>query len=251
MLASICLDVSLAAAGLGAFCLVHPLAVLGVPTRTGGAALLAGGVAAALLVALWPAPTRRASGQQAIDRFLERYNFHEFHSTRVKASREAVYRAVLDVTAGEIRWLTPLMAIRSFPAWLFQRHPHRPSDLPILEIATRGSFVYLVREPPREVVLGTVGQFWRLAGGAASPKPDGPQAFLALGDPAQAKAVMNFAIADAGGGSTLLTTETRIFAPEGNARRRFAAYWRLIYPGSSVIRVGWLAGIRKRAEARS
>jgi hypothetical protein len=249
VVASICLDLSLAAAALGALCLVKPLAFLGLHTRAGGAALLAGAIAAALLVALWPAPALHSSGRQAIDRYLDSYNFHEFHATRVRAAPEAVYRAVLEVTIDEIRWFKPLMAIRSFPAWLLRTRSRRPAPAPILDIATRASFIYLAKEPPREIVVGTVGQFWKLAGGTPPPRPKSPEAFVSQGDPAYAKAVMNFVIEDAGGGWTLLTTETRIFAPEGGARRRFAAYWRLIYPGSSLIRVGWLDGIKRRAEA--
>lgn len=249
MIASILLDLSLAAAALGALCLVKPLESLGLHTRTGGAALLAGGIAPALLVALWPAPALHSSGRQAIDRYLDSYNFHEFHATRVRAAPEAVYRSVQQVTVDEIRWFKPLMAIRSFPAWLFRKRPQRPASAPILDIATHASFIYLAKEPPREIVVGTVGQFWRLGGGTPPPKVESPEAFVSQGDPAYAKAVMNFVIEDAGGGSTLLTTETRIFAPEGDARRRFAAYWRLIYPGSSLIRIGWLEGIKRRAEA--
>jgi len=33
------------------------------------------------------------------------------------------------------------------------------------------------------------------------------------------------------------------------ATRTFAAYWRMIYPGSALIRVMWLRAIRLRAEA--
>ena len=141
------------------------------------------------------------------------------------------------------------MAIRSFPASLVRKRSAPPRAMPILDIATASSFFYLAQEPPRELVIGTVGQFWRIAGGAPPPKIAGPEAFLAFQDPAFARVVMNFAIEDAGGGWSRLTTETRIFAPEGGARRRFGAYWRLIYPGSSLIRVGWLQAIKRRAEA--
>ena len=59
---------------------------------------------------------------------------------------------------------------------------------------------------------------------------------------------MNFRMEDEGGGWTRLTTETRIYATDASARRRFAAYWRLIYPGSALIRRTWLRAIRERAE---
>jgi hypothetical protein len=48
---------------------------------------------------------------------------------------------------------------------------------------------------------------------------------------------------------TLLTTETRIYATDASSRRAFARYWRVIYPGSSLIRRMWLRAIKKRAEA--
>ncbi|HXT21641.1 MAG TPA: hypothetical protein VN923_12895, partial [Thermoanaerobaculia bacterium] len=53
---------------------------------------------------------------------------------------------------------------------------------------------------------------------------------------------------DEGGGWTRVTTETRVFATDDHARRRFAAYWRTIYPGSALIRRMWLRAIRARAE---
>ena len=75
-----------------------------------------------------------------------------------------------------------------------------------------------------------------------------PSRFRDLADPGYAKAVMNFLVIDEGDGWTRLVTETRVFATDGATARRFAVYWRLIYPGSSLIRRMWLAAIRKRAE---
>jgi hypothetical protein len=59
---------------------------------------------------------------------------------------------------------------------------------------------------------------------------------------------MNFLVEDAGPGATLVTTETRIYATDASARRRFAVYWRTIYPGSSLLRYTWLRAIKRRAE---
>ena len=76
-------------------------------------------------------------------------------------------------------------------------------------------------------------------GGAQSPQRSG----FAL-------AAINFRLEDAGNGETLLTTETRVYATDDSARKRFAAYWRVIYPGSALIRVMWLRAIRDRAEMK-
>ena len=63
-----------------------------------------------------------------------------------------------------------------------------------------------------------------------------------------APAAINFRLEDAGKGETLLTTETRVYATDESTRKKFAAYWRVIYPGSALIRVMWLRSIKHRAE---
>jgi hypothetical protein len=60
---------------------------------------------------------------------------------------------------------------------------------------------------------------------------------------------MNFLVEEEGDGWCRLSTETRVLATDDTARRRFAVYWRLIYPGSSLIRRMWLAAVKRRAEA--
>jgi hypothetical protein len=60
---------------------------------------------------------------------------------------------------------------------------------------------------------------------------------------------MNFRVTPDGAGGSMVSTETRVFASDASARRRFAAYWRLIYPGSATIRRMWLRAIERRATA--
>jgi hypothetical protein len=58
---------------------------------------------------------------------------------------------------------------------------------------------------------------------------------------------MNFSagLVDAG---TELCTETRVVATDADSRRRFGRYWRVIRPGSALIRRNWLAAAKRRAE---
>ena len=84
---------------------------------------------------------------------------------------------------------------------------------------------------------------WRLKAEAT------PEQFKALDAPGLAKAAMNFRLEDSGAGGCLLTTETRVYATDASARRRFTPYWRVIYPGSALIRRMWLRAIKRRAEA--
>jgi hypothetical protein len=59
---------------------------------------------------------------------------------------------------------------------------------------------------------------------------------------------MNFVVTPDGPNVSWVSTETRVFATSADARRRFAAYWRVIYPGSALIRIMWLRAIARRAE---
>jgi hypothetical protein len=63
------------------------------------------------------------------------------------------------------------------------------------------------------------------------------------------KIVMNFRIEDVDATHCLLTTETRVYAVGTQPLRGFASYWRMIYPGSALIRREWLRAIKLRAEA--
>jgi hypothetical protein len=59
---------------------------------------------------------------------------------------------------------------------------------------------------------------------------------------------VNVRVADAGGGLTRVTTETRCAGTDAAASRTFAKYWRAIYPGSAIIRRAWLDAIARLAQ---
>jgi len=67
--------------------------------------------------------------------------------------------------------------------------------------------------------------------------------------PRFAKTAMNFLVEEEEGGWCRLATETRVLGTDDGARRRFAVYWRVIYPGSALIRRMWLRAVKERAEA--
>lgn len=89
--------------------------------------------------------------------------------------------------------------------------------------------------------------FWQLAGGPC-PRIDSPQDFLTFNQPGYAKAVINFYMHVQGNGSTMVSTETRIYAMDAVARGEFAMYRRVVRLGSAVIRKLWLKAIKRRAE---
>jgi hypothetical protein len=176
-----------------------------------------------------------------LDEFLPQYDANE-----IAAPPDAVIAAVRSLTPDEVPLVNVLMAVRSLPGRVLRRRrpPLRPhGGGPVLDRMLAGGFV-LLAESPGEVVLGTVGRFWTLDGGIRRVTAD---EFAAFGDAGFAKAVMNFHVR-AGGAGTRLTTETRILATDEAARRSFRRYWRIVMPGSALIRRAWLRAVRKRAE---
>jgi hypothetical protein len=174
------------------------------------------------------------------------YQFNEFHSRLIRAPKEQVYRAIESVTADEILLFQTLTWIRRFGRGGPESILNAPGNLPLLDVATRTSFLLLANELNREIVVGTVVAAPR---GWRSDSHPTPESFGTLREPGFALAAMNFVIEDAGPSGCLLTTETRVYATDTSTRRRFAAYWRVIYPGSALIRRMWLRAIARRAES--
>lgn len=253
MIASTAFYAGLLAALLGVLSLARPPRFLRISSRRAGAAVAASGVVVAAATAIWPTRLVRARVPEGgapsfLDELMPAYHFNEFHATHVQAPPERVYEAIKQVRPGEIRFLLALGAIRSLhPVRLFGRGvPPVASQRPMLEVTQAGNFVLLKEQPGREIVLGTCSQFWRLRSGGRCPGVHSPEAMLAFAEPGYAKAAINFRVVPEGDGCQL-TTETRILATDEGARRTFAAYWRLIYPGSALIRRGWLDAIKQRA----
>jgi hypothetical protein len=170
------------------------------------------------------------------------------HSTLVRASRERVYRAVLEVTPEEIFLFRTLVAVRRLGRSGPEGILNPPRGQPLLAAAARTGFRVLEERPPEEIALGT---FVATPEGPAPVRPESPLAFQeGANRSGMALAAMTFRTSEAGG-RTLLTTETRVFAPDRNVRRRFALYWFAIRPGSGLIRRMWLRAIRRRAEGPS
>lgn len=244
MLAVGCVYSGLLATVLGALETLYPLPALGLAGRADGALIVLAGL---LLLALgWalPAPERQAAAPHTrLDEFAPRFQFAEFHRTVVDAPPAAIFRAITEVTAAEIRYFRLLTWVRRLGRSASVGILNSPSDVPLLTVATTTAFLPLATEPVSELVVGTV-----VIAPAAARQPRSPAEFNAIRDPGYAKAAMNFRIEPRGTGRSALSTETRVFATDAVTRRRFAVYWRLIYPGSAIIRRSWLRAIRRRAE---
>ncbi len=174
-------------------------------------------------------------------------------SVEIAAAPDQVWKALHELTVGECRVAVVLLAIRSIPAAVARRGPlgrRRRSDTlarSVIGAMTSNRFTKLHSDPPRVVVLGIIGQFWKLTGGVDVGISDA-QAFKDFADPGYVRSAISFVVEPLASGSRL-STETRNQTTDDYAARRFARYWRLVGWGSKATRRDMLRAVRKRAEA--
>jgi hypothetical protein len=243
MIGSVIVYSGLVIALVGLVLLVRPIGRLRVWTRTRRLAIAGPGVILAGIGFILPASESRVSRVQThLDEFAPIWQFREFHTIRVAAPPPRVFDAMKRVRADEIRLFRTLTWIRRGG----RRSP--PSILNagrsefLIDVATRSGFARLADDPPRELVIGTV-----VMAPPGTQDTLTAQVFQRELPPGFALGVLNFAIAPDGPGRSIVSTETRVFATSPSARRRFAVYWRIIYPGSAIIRRMWLRAIQRRA----
>ncbi len=185
-----------------------------------------------------------------LDTFLPEYDFHEVHTISVDASPRITFAAVKELCLSELSPLVFLMlSIRELPTRVLGESRQIVSkgmdEKPFLAQLFEGGFG-LLAETDQEIVFGVIGQFWNLSGGEEI-KIANPQAFLDFNQPDFAKVAANLMV-HFDGSKTTLSTETRIWAPDKQTRKKFLFYWRVISLGSGWIRLMWLNAIKRRAE---
>ncbi|HNX96562.1 MAG TPA: hypothetical protein PKK12_02685 [Candidatus Aminicenantes bacterium] len=233
--------------GFGLLNLIRPWQIFGIASRPRALYLLAGGL---LLVAgglNWPPREIRAEPvRQRLDLFLPLYSFWEHHEVRVAAPSGLVMRAARQVSLADLPLARVLLRLRQGFGWAGE---YREKGLrrPLLEICSDPAHGFLTLEATRsdEYVGGLAGRPWS---SAPPPPVRTPAQFRAFAAPGHIRVAFNMRCQAADARHTVLSTDTRIQGNDAAANRTFARYWRLIYPGSALIRKAWLSAIATRAE---
>lgn len=208
-----------------------------------GLVLMLGGAGLAIAALLAPAADTRATGSVTrLDAFVPVWQFNEVHAIRIDAPAGRVFEAIKQVRADEIFLFRTLTWIRRGGRALPQNILNAGTREPLIDVATHSTFVLLAADAPREIVIGTV-----IIAPPGTRRAVTGRMFQDPLPPGFAVAAMNFVVTPDGPNACRLSTETRVFANGASARRRFAAYWRVIYPGSAIIRRMWLRAIERRA----
>jgi hypothetical protein len=172
-----------------------------------------------------------------IDDFMPDFEFGDSQKTDVKASPDAVFRAVKTFDMAEsttIRWLFKMRGI--------------PTNNLTLRDLERVNFKVLGEKQNEELVLGLAGEFKTLMGGLLNLSPE---QFSAFNNPGFIKACWNFAVSDIGNGKTRVITEIRIHGTDSASVAKVKNFWGMLKTPSAMIRNEILKLIRKEAERRS
>jgi hypothetical protein len=234
----------LAVAAVGS--LARPPGWLGRKPRSRAAFLLVLGGSMTVTALMWPSHMHRSARAHCrLDDFLPEFQFVEYHEARTRAPLERVLEAARHVSLADMPAARVLIRLRGLASGKLSALP--PDTTPLIDLFARsgqGSLM-LDASSPREIVLGTVGRPWK---DEPPPQVTLPADFLTFSLPGHVRVVFDIRTADEGSGFVRVSTETRILGNDAEARRVFARYWRLIYPGSAIIRRVWLDAIVARAE---
>jgi hypothetical protein len=189
-----------------------------------------------------------------IDQYLPDYDVVERHGTVVQATPVQVYSALRTADLAASALVRVLFALRVMPlafragaSGVREARRRLTASITLAAFEQQG-FAILAEMPPRELLIGLVGVFWTLRGDL---RPVDAVSFLESPPPGTARAAWNFAIDEVAPGRCRLTTETRVQCADAISRRHFRRYWRLIRPGSGLIRRRMLNAIRRQAEGAS
>ena len=188
-----------------------------------------------------------------LDDYLPQFDVRTSYATRIAASPAKVYASLWTANFdhwGVTRALYAVRTLPSFPARPRETWRRFRGDLLrkrfTLDAMLSEGFALLEERPGEELVLGTVGRFWRARGELCAT---GAVQFRAPAPSGTAKAAWNFEVGIRAAGATELRTETRVLCADVATRRRFRAYWMLIRPFSGLIRQEMLAAVRSVAES--
>lgn len=170
---------------------------------------------------------------------MPKFQFVEHHAIEVPAPAETAYRMLLQTDFGRSRVIRALFRLRGLGP-RFQTARGQPMRVGLQDFV-RAGFLPLGDRPGEEIALGLL----RGPGRSLDDQlPIGADEFASFAMPGFVKIAMDFRFTALGPSSSLVSTETRVFAVDDAARRSFARYWRLIRPFSALIRRRMLALLR-------
>jgi hypothetical protein len=178
----------------------------------------------------------------ALDRFVPRPRMVEVDHVDLAIPPERAWTLVRHADLVQGTLVRALFAIRTLPDRL--KGDTRPLSARIDELRSapdRPGFQILADEP-REVVVGAIGKVWKLEIPFVHVTPE---AYSAFDEPDYVKVAWAIGAEPLGEGDSRVTFELRVDATDDRAWRKFRRYFRVIGPGSHLIRRSLLSALAR------
>ncbi len=237
--------------GIGVISLIHPLTFLFILNRIFAVLIILCGMLISFISLLYPVKMKHSlTTNQRIDSLLPDFAFNEFHEVRINASIEKI-KQVLQVTGvKDIPAAHLLMKIRGIADEDVNLSDRASNNIVSSDTVSTPDFNFFIVAPDEWITVMILKSviITNNANKPAPPEISTLEQFIAFNKPGYVKVAVNFHFISTGNNETILTTETRNNGITLKDNRVFGYYWRIIYPGSAIIRRIWLDTIRKKAQ---
>jgi|WetSurMetagenome_2_1015567.scaffolds.fasta_scaffold28982_1 hypothetical protein len=236
---------------IGLISLIHPLAFLFIMNRTIALLVVLGGVLIAAVSLLYPDKTKHSlTTNQKIDELMPNYAFNEIHEVRIKASPGKIIQILQVTGVKDIPVAKLLMKIRGIADEDVDLSDRTSNNLISSDTVSTPDFNFFVVAPDEWITVMILKSviITNNENKQAPPEISTLEQFKSFNNPGYVKVVVNFRFISTNNDETILTTETRNIGITRKDNRAFGYYWRIIYPGSAIIRRVWLDNIKKKAQ---
>jgi hypothetical protein len=176
---------------------------------------------------------------------LPAFSFNEFHEVRINASPEKVKQVLQNTGVKDIPVARLLMKVRGIAGDDVDLSNRASNNIVSSNTVSTPDFNFFVVAPDEWITVMILKSVI-ITNGANKPAPPEISAleqFMSFNEPGYVKVAVNFRFISNNNRETILTTETRNIGVTCNDNRIFGYYWRIIYPGSAIIRRVWLNSI--------
>lgn len=169
-----------------------------------------------------------------IDKYMEKFDFHEKHTIVISASPEKIYSEIEHVNFHDSWVIRFLFFLRGLP-----------KSMQNLSGFIQAGFFKLEEKVNEEIAIAFIASFRK------GLRQIDPSQFALYNKPKHILGVWNFSVKAIKKNETLLVTETRVRYTDKWMKNLFTIYWFLIAPFSGWIRIIILRLIKKKVESQA
>jgi len=231
---------------IGIISLIKPLVFLFIINRTVALYVLIGGILISSSSILLPAKVCHSGTGMTLDKIMPEYSSKEYHEIIADASVDDVKKALRVTGVKDIPVAKMLMMARGIADENKDMSDKASNNCKDTTTFVTPDFNFIIADSSELLTMMVL----KTKGKTPPPVFSSFKEFVAFNDPGYVKVAINFHFKSLENGKTLVSTETRNLPITSRDSHIFNAYWRVIYPGSAIIRRLWLETLSKNAETK-